>query len=288
MSHINYEQKVLTYKGRVVFEKIKTSYFKRIPKIFQAQEACFMFINKGEFSVRTPDEYLSFESGIGLLAKCFNYFFETNKSQRESSETIELLGVLMYPEIVEELFQFDISDSSHRVDYNVKKVQIDGLLHNFKTSIDILLDNPELADESLIKNKLKEFILLICKTQNIPSELDFLSAIFRKNDTTFRNTINNNLYSDLSLNQFATLCGMSLSSFKRKFKSTFNESPKKYLLKMKLTKAATLLLSSDQRISNIAYESGFETISTFNRSFKLFYSVSPSDYRLSQNAHLLN
>jgi hypothetical protein len=139
--------------------------------------------------------------------------------------------VLLYPHIVEELFQFDLSITDYKVDYNIKKIQIDGLLDHFKDSINILLDNPELADEALIKNKLKEFVLLVCKTQNIPSELDFLSALFKKNDTEFKSTINNNLYSDLSLEEFALLCGLSLSSFKRKFKACYDESPKKICLR---------------------------------------------------------
>ena len=255
-------------------------YFKRIPKLFLANEACFMFINKGEFSVRTPDEYISVQKGKGLLAKCFDYFFETNKHQRKIDENIEIIGVLLHQNIVEELFQFDVQMHTHKVDYNITKVPIDGMLNNFKESINILIENPDLADEAMVKNKLKEFILLISKTQNAPSELDFLSAMFKINSTEFRETIINNLYSNLSITEFASLCGMSISSFKRKFKETYNETPKKYILKMKLLKASEILKQKDQRISDIAYDCGFETISTFNRAFKTLYGKSPSEYRM--------
>ncbi|MEP1487899.1 MAG: helix-turn-helix domain-containing protein [Algibacter sp.] len=274
------EQKVLTYKGQIVFEKIRMSYFERIPKFFQDNEACFMFINKGEFSVRTPSEFLSFKEGKGLLAKCFDYFFETNKKQRASSDSVEVLGVLIYPSIIEELFDFKISNYNHTVDYNVKQIQIDSLLDNYKESINILLDNPELADESMIKNKLKEFILLVSKIQNAPSQLDFLSAMFKKNSSEFKETIHNNLYSNLSQDEFAHLCGMSLSSFKRKFNDVFNDSPKKYIAKMKLEKASKMLQFPEHRISDVAYDCGYESISTFNRSFKSHFGKSPSQYRL--------
>ena len=277
---MNYEQKTISYKGKIVFEKIYMPYFKRIPKLFLSNEACFMFINKGEFSVRTPDQYISLEKGKGLLAKCFDYFFETNKHQRQVDKNIEVIGVLLHQDIVEELFQFDVQLHSHKVDYNVTKVPINGMLNNFKESINILIDNPDLADEAMVKNKLKEFILLISKTQNAPSELDFLSAMFKINSTEFRETINNNLYSNLSITEFASLCGMSISSFKRKFKETYNETPKKYILKMKLLKATQLLGLKDQRISDIAYDCGFETISTFNRAFRTLYGKSPSEFRM--------
>lgn len=274
------EQKVLTYKGQIVFEKIRMSYFNRMPKFFQDNEACFMFINEGEFSVRTPSEFLSFNKGKGLLSKCFDYFFETNKRQRKSSEFLEAIGVLIYPSMVEELFSFNISSSKHTVNYNVKQIQIDGLLYNFKQSIDILLDNPDLADEEMIKMKLKEFILLVSKTQNAPSQLDFLSAMFKKSPSQFVEAINNNLYSNLSINEFAHLCGMSLSTFKRKFKETFKGSPKKYIAKKKLLKASKMLKLENSRVSDVAYDCGYESISTFNRSFKTYFGKSPSEYRL--------
>ncbi|MBL4755633.1 MAG: hypothetical protein JKY52_18830, partial [Flavobacteriales bacterium] len=111
------EYKVLKYKGQVVFEKITTPYLPRVPKLFQNNEACFMFINKGEFSVRTPDQFISLKKGKGLLAKCFDYFFETNQAQRASSDHIEILAVLLYPSMVEELFQFDLSLSELTVNF---------------------------------------------------------------------------------------------------------------------------------------------------------------------------
>ena len=72
-------QKILKYKDQIVFEKIEMVNFERIPKLFQDDEACFMFISKGEFSVRTPDQFISFNKEKGLLAKCFDYFFETTQ-----------------------------------------------------------------------------------------------------------------------------------------------------------------------------------------------------------------
>lgn len=148
----------------------------------------------------------------------------------------------------------------------------------------MLLDNPELADETLIKTKLKEFVLLMSKTQNAPSQLDFLSAMFKKNSSTFKETIINNIYSNLSLDEFAHLSGMSLSTFKRKFNDTFKDSPKKYIAKKKLEKASKMLRLPDYRISDIAYDCGFETISTFNRSFKTHFGKSPTEFRLNFSA----
>ncbi|MCB0707001.1 MAG: AraC family transcriptional regulator [Saprospiraceae bacterium] len=285
---MKFEQKVLTYKGKIVFEKRTLPYFKRLPKQFFEEEACFIFVNRGAFSVRSQTEFLSFKKGSGLLAKCLNYFFETTESQRKEGDWIEVIGVLFYPSIIQELFQFDLALSNHTVNYNLKQLEIDVLLDHFKESIIILIDNPELADEAMIGNKLKELVLLLSKIQRAPSQLDFLAAMFKPEFHEFKTIIQKNLYSDLSSAELAALCHMSVSSFKRKFQETFKESPKKYIAKKKTEKAAKLLVSTDMRISDIAYDCGYESIASFNRNFKLQFGTSPSSYRLSHNDQLLS
>jgi AraC-like DNA-binding protein len=278
------EYKVLTYKGYAVFQKLKMVQPQRQLKPFQENEACFMFVNHGDFSLRTPDRLLGFQEGQGLLTKCFNFFIETTEEQRANSETMEVIGIYLFPAIVEELLEIDLSVSKHNVNYNAKRVPIDGLLNNFKDSINLLLDNPELADEAILRTKLREFILLLSKTENAATHLDFLSAMFKHNPTDFTSTISSNLYTNLSVTELAQLCGMSVSSFKRKFTETYSQSPRKYLDRMKLQKAAELLKSSTTRISDIAYDCGYETISTFNRSFKSQFQQSPTEFRLGHSA----
>jgi len=224
---------------------------------------------------------MNLDSDNAILAKCLNYFFETNSKQKESSDGIEVIAVIIHPSQVEELFEFDLTHSTYSLDYNIKQVEVDRLLANYKDSINILLDNPELADEMIIQTKLKEFVLLMTKSQNAPSELDFLSALFKPFETEFKSTIQHNIYSNLSLNELARLCHLSLSSFKRKFEEVFKTSPKKYISQKKIEKAAELLKTENLRISEIAYDVGFDSLATFNRNFTAKYGKSPSNYRLS-------
>ena len=278
---MEYGEKYLKYKDRVVFGKQSMPYFDRLPKQYSENEACFVFVNSGEVSVRSQTEYMDLNVNTAILAKCLNYFFETNNEQKQSGEGIEVVAVILYPSLMQELFEFDLSTSNYTINYNIKQVEVDRLLENFRNSIIILLDNPELADESIIKNKLKEFVLLMAKSQNAPSQLDFLAALFKPIDIEFKSTIQHNLYSNLSLEEIARLCHLSISSFKRKFTSTFDDSPKKYIAKKKVEKAAELLKTPGLRISDIAYDVGFDSLATFNRNFTNLYGKSPSQYRLS-------
>jgi len=274
------ETKALKYKGKVVFHKMKVASPHRELKPFKQDEACFMFVNNGEFSVRTPNEFIPFNKSRALLAKCFNFFIETTEIQREQSKELEFIGVFLFPEQVEELMDIDLSKSNYSVSFNIKKIDLDTLFTAYKNSINVLLENPELADDEMIKLKLREMIILLSKSQNL-SVLDFLVSMFNLNDTEFHATIKNNLYSSLNNEDFAKLCHLSLSSFKRKFNKVYGESPKKYLIRMKLEKASTLLSNPSLLISEIAYDCGFDTISSFNRSFKGHFSLSPTEYRLT-------
>lgn len=278
---MNYEEKYIKYKGRIVFGKQSMPYFDRKPKEYFEDEACFVFVNEGEVSVRAQTKYMNLDRNNAILAKCLNYFFETNTKQKECSDGIEVIAVIFHPSQVEELFEFDLSQSDYSLDYNIRQIEVDRLLANFRESIDILLDNPELADERMIETKLKEFVLLMTKSQNAPSQLDFLSALFKPLDIEFKSTILHNMYANLSLDELSRLCHLSTSSFKRKFNEVFNASPKKYISQKKIEKAAALLKSDNLRISDIAYDVGFDSLATFNRNFSDTYGLSPTEYRLS-------
>ena len=278
---MKYEEKYIKYKGRIVFGKQSMPYFDRLPKEYFEDEACFVFVNEGEISVRSQNDYMYLNKKHAILAKCLNYFFETNEEQKKSGAGIELIAIIIYPSLVEELFEFDLSKSNYSFDYNIKQIEVDRLLKNFKESIDILLDNPELADENLIKTKLKEFVLLMTKSQDAPSQLDFLAAIFKPLNIEFKSTIQHNIYANLSIDELARLCHLSISSFKRKFKETYNNSPKKYIAQKKVEKAAALLKKDNSRVSDIAFDVGFDSLATFNRNFTAIYGKSPSEYRLS-------
>lgn len=279
-----YDYKKLDYQGKTIFGKIVMGKFNRIEKYFQENEACFMFVDDGDMILRTPGKTLHIKDGDGLFAKCGNYFFE-----KQTSEQITLVAAYFYPEVITQIFTNDVLLSDYETKYDAKRVVINKLLSDFKANITYLLDNPEIVDESFLLTKLKEFIILLSKSENAPSIVDFVSSLFKPYEYDFKTIIEKNIFSSLSINEFATLCGMSLSTFKRKFKEYYKTSPKQFILKSKIKKAKQLLKIKENRIVDIAYDCGFDTVSAFNRNFKKIEEKTPTEYRnqktLSQNAY---
>ncbi|HFC29819.1 MAG TPA: AraC family transcriptional regulator, partial [Oceanospirillales bacterium] len=69
----------------------------------------------------------------------------------------------------------------------------------------------------------------------------------------------------------------------RKVKKELNISPSNYIQKIRLEIAKQLLDKKSITVSEIAYASGFESLSYFSKSFKNKYGHKPSS--ISANSH---
>lgn len=273
--------KELKYKNKRVFEKlVMTIDFKREPKYFTEKEACFLFLKNGSFQFRTPTQVITYSKNEAMLAKCGDYFIEpANKINNTDENTITAIGAFFYPDIVKALFNIDFSLEQIKSDFDVIKVDIEPLMNSFIESIDFILENPSIADENLIVTKLKELIILLSKSHNSKSINEFITSLFSTHEYNYKEIIETHIYSDLSLEQIAVLCGMSISTFKRTFKEYYNDTPAHYFRKMKLLKAADLLKNTSLRITEICYDCGFNDISHFSKLFVTEFKTSPSDFR---------
>ncbi|HAN44100.1 MAG TPA: hypothetical protein DCP97_01780 [Ruminococcaceae bacterium] len=93
------------------------------------------------------------------------------------------------------------------------------------------------------------------------------------------NYINSNFALNPTLEQVAGIIGYSKSNFCRFFKQYSGKSYYDYLLGVKISHADALLNTTEKKISDIALECGFNSISTFNRVFGRFHGCSPTEYR---------
>jgi AraC-like DNA-binding protein len=275
----------IRYKGKVVFERLVMSpKITRMPKFFEEDEACFLFVTKGSFYFRTPTHILSFGEGDAMLTKCGKYFIENPSSHAEQMDgaVVAVVGAFFYPAIVKDFFQTDLSIKEFRQQKDTTKISIEPLLKAFVEGLNFMLDNPILVDDNLVATKLKELLILLSKSERANSVSEFVQSLFVPQEYNFKEIIKQNQLSNLSLNELAYLCGMSLATFKRKFAEIYRQSPSKYLLIKKLEKAERLMTLKVKPISEVAYESGFESVPHFNKAFKRHYQQTPSEYRRSR------
>ncbi len=84
---------------------------------------------------------------------------------------------------------------------------------------------------------------------------------------------------EVRLSELASLVSMSDSAFCRYFKKRTNQSFFDFIAEIRIGHACKLLHESSYNISEIAYESGYNTISNFNRQFKKIMGKSPLIYQ---------
>ncbi|MBN3582020.1 AraC family transcriptional regulator [Algoriphagus aestuarii] len=81
------------------------------------------------------------------------------------------------------------------------------------------------------------------------------------------------------LEDVASLANLSVSAFSRFFKSRANKSFSDFISDVRISHACKLLHEEDINISEVCYESGFNTLSNFNKQFKDRIGKTPLNYR---------
>lgn len=137
-------------------------------------------------------------------------------------------------------------------------------------------------DDAAEKLKMTELLYLILSNDDCCIKSKILGNV----DTTIENfeeIIHKYIFEDVTLQELAEKCGMSLTSFKKDFRRCFHESPHKWFNKQRLTRARLLLISTNKSVAEIGAESNFPNTSHFIKLFRKEFRITPATYR---RAHL--
>lgn len=83
----------------------------------------------------------------------------------------------------------------------------------------------------------------------------------------------------IEVGELAKVASLSLSQFERRFRNVFQQTPARFLIRYRLTRASQILCHSDATLSHIAQEVGFYDHSHFSREFQKLFGIPPGRYR---------
>lgn len=275
--------KYFNLKGKTVLERIvfKTPF---TANRAMQDEACLLYNVKGYIKMYSALNKKALSKNECVIMKCGQYF--TSHPPNVDNQPSEIIAVHFYPDILKLAFENSLPDfftnsNGKKGLQAINAINVDAVLQNYIQSILYLFENSLLVSDDLILLKVKELILLLLKTNSSQGEKIkiVLSDIFNPTEASFREIVNALCYENLTTEQLAILCNMSLSTFKRRFGETFGENPAKYIRQRKLKKASQLLTNTKDSIASICYEVGFSDTSNFSKIFNKYFGQSPKDYR---------
>ncbi|HEY9486980.1 MAG TPA: AraC family transcriptional regulator [Chryseosolibacter sp.] len=124
---------------------------------------------------------------------------------------------------------------------------------------------------SLLRLRFEELLVNLTCNDIYKPLTNFFYQVCTSSRISIREVMETNFFLNISLEEFARLCGRSVSAFKAEFKNIFHTTPGKWLLEKRLEYSRYLLETSRMCIDEICTVSGFENRSHFNRTFKNKY-----------------
>jgi AraC-like DNA-binding protein len=251
------------------------------------EQACFIYIFKGAIQYQVHDEHINIPTNYSLFLNCINSGKKIYQSDLDSDS--EIVIVTFHSDILKKIYEKELpsllqSSRNSVTNQSSKKINNGFLIEKYIEGLLFYFENPSLVNDEILILKLKEIILLLSQTQNAETIQVILSQLFSPITYTFKQIIEANLFSQVVVEDLAQKTNLSVSSFKREFAKLYNDSPANYIKTKRLEKAAELLIVSDNRITNIAFDCGFNDLANFTKSFHDKYNVTPTNYRLNQIA----
>ncbi|UFH57178.1 AraC family transcriptional regulator [Spirosoma sp. KNUC1025] len=233
------------------------------PEQFVA-EHFFIFLAKGIMNGYDGTKHYTLRAGESCLVRK-NRLARYNKV-RDNNEFEKV--VFFFEEAFLRNFQkkHHVTFQKHSSKDAFIRLKKDKLLNSFLLSLEPYYTSSGSVSTTFSDLKREELLLILLAMHpdlsdvlfdyGVPGRVD-LEAFMQKN---YKFNVN--------LERFAFLTGRSLSSFKRDFKTIFDETPNRWLVKRRLQEACFLIKEKGQKPTDIYQDLGFEDLSHFSFAFK--------------------
>lgn len=145
---------------------------------------------------------------------------------------------------------------------------LETMLNSFPVNSEIKNDYLDGIHFTIVDNVIALFLECFASSYNKPEWIINLAS--RTNDAEYLQNTVAHLISDIPYSH-GYIC--------REFKKYYGVTLSEYLIKAKIIHSSNLLMNKNLSIINIAYMLGFSTQSSFIKSFKRYFDVSPGKFR---------
>lgn len=233
----------------------------------------FSFLQAGEKQVHLSDASIHINNSQSLLIRKGNCIW----SELIGADSRYYCRLLFFS--ISRLQKFLAEHSNHEPSTSESSshfvIENDEYIDAYLASLSTLLEAPESLQKAMLSVKFEELLLYLLHKYG-QRFADYLHSLITEEAALFRHVIDQNVHSNLSLEEIAFLCNVSLSTFKRKFTKLYGESPGKWFKEQRLQRAKALIANENARPSDIYFDLGYSNLSNFSIAFKKRFGVNPS------------
>ena len=143
--------------------------------------------------------------------------------------------------------------------------------------MDKLNSSAQSGDKTMLLSLFAYVMLLLarhCHWAGPPKQLAYIEQL-----TGLLSSLEKKFAAPWSLEQMARICNMSVSSFRQSFRRMTGLPPLEYLVQLRLSRAAGMLVNSNESMDSVAAACGFNDVNYFSKQFKKHFDILPSRYR---------
>lgn len=263
--------------GLIYQEDIEISFY---DKLHQHDEIQISFIEKGSGTLFIGDKICNYTQGsIFVIGSNIPHAFKSDKNVTQKSK---MLSFFFTKSSFGETF-FEL-DEFAEIDAFFEKSSYGFILKsNINVIISIFLQMNKVS-------KMKRFVLFIeiLHLLTVSETAPLSSFVYQKKysdiegkrmRTIFEYTLEN-YPQKITLQEIASIANMTKNAFCKYFKNRTNKTYFNFLNEIRIENACKLIVvENEMSINEIAYSTGFNNISNFNRKFKEIKKMTPLSYR---------
>ena len=227
-------------------------------------EHFFLFVAKGTMNGYDGNKHYTLKPGESCIVRK-NRLARYNKV-KENDEFEKV--IFLFDEAFLKDFQKrkSITFQNHKSKDAFIRLPKDDLLNSFLLSLEPYYTSSGSINTTFSDLKREELLLILLHLN--PELSDILFDFETPGKLDLEAFMQKNYKFNVSMERFAFLTGRSLSAFKRDFKTIFNETPNRWLIKRRLLEARFLIEKKQQKPGDIYLDLGFEDLSHFSFAFK--------------------
>ena len=276
------------YKGKIdeSFPYVPIHWHEEVEIIFISSGTCNYKLDLSTFIVNEGDILIIGSQKLHSLSRISEknlkwVSFVFNMDMIKSLNSDGALLKYISP-ILNENHKLPIKISKNDIGYNCLLDTIQNIIKSYSEK--------DIAYELELKSLLFKFFSLLYR-------YNFITTNENKNILTVKtidkiklvlNYIHTHYFEDISINKLANICDYSEYHFMRFFKKHMGLTCIQYINNYRLEKAALLLTSTNNSIMDISLETGFDSLSYFNKLFKKKYNITPKEFRLKNKLYQIN